>query len=141
MIKTIKTLFAAQSGDQSPMYLDVVSRTVTYPNTNKFMQISYKYFLMINNMETSQTWGDVELPYYMIQSLVDWVLQSWTIKDEDKTNDELLDEVLPYLLLEYMKSNIDENWKTPFAIPTDDWEVYAKPVVEEIVKDTLSITE
>jgi hypothetical protein len=132
MIKTIKTLFASKWGDMSPMYLDVLSRIVVYPNSNKIMNIQYRYFLIVDNMEFDQSGWNILLPYSMIQSLIDWVLKAWVISKEDKSNEEILDESVPYLLIEYMKTNIDENWKTPYAIPSDDWEVYVKPIEESL---------
>ncbi len=136
MIKTIKTLFASRDGSQSNMYLDVLQRAVSYPNENKVMNIQYKYFLIVEDYEPEQSRWSIDMPYSMIQALIDWIIKAGVIKDEGKTNDEIMDEALPYLLIEYMKSNIDENWKTPFAIPTDDWEVYVKPV-EKIVEEEI----
>lgn len=141
MIKTIKTLFASRDGSQSNMYLDVLQRAVSYPNVNKVMNIQYKYFLIVEDYEPEQSRWSIDIPYSMIQTLIDWIVKAGIIDVEWKSNDEILDEALPYLLLEYMKNNIDENWKIPFAIPTDDWEVYVKPVVEEIVEETLPVIE
>lgn len=47
------------------------------------------------------------------------------IIDDNKPFEDIIDEALPYLLLEYKKNDFinEERTKTPFGIDVNDWEI------------------
>lgn len=132
MIKSNK-LFPTEGGFESPMYLRVTKRIVEYPNT-RTMRCWFEFYLKDKRVMQDEDGNDVVTEFDRVMS------RGWEILDFDSTHaliqavqaagfissdlflEDAIEAALPYMLIEYQKTNI-RNGSMPFAIPIDDWVV------------------